>query len=140
VPVITVPKALRERLGEEGVEALVEPINAAYAHARDDTLTLAAEKFERRLAEVGARFETRLTEVEAKFERRLTEEVARLEALISQEVTRLEAKISQEVARLEAKIETKISEVKADLIRWMFLFWVGQLGAILGILLMFFRR
>jgi hypothetical protein len=66
--------------------------------------------------------------------------VARLEALISQEVTHLEAKISQEVARLEAKIETKISEVKADLIRWMFLFWVGQLGAILGILLMFFRR
>jgi len=103
VPVITVPKVLRERLGEEGVEALVELINAAYAHARDDTLTLAAEKFERRLTE---------------------------------EVARLEAKISQEVARLE----TKISEVKADLIRWMFLFWVGQLGAILGILLMFFRR
>jgi uncharacterized protein YicC (UPF0701 family) len=129
VPVITVPKVLRERLGEEGVEALVEPINAAYAHARDDTLTLAAEKFERRLTEEAARLEAKISQ-----------EVARLEALISQEVARLEAKISQEVARLEAKIETKISEVKADLIRWMFLFWVGQLGAILGILLMFFRR
>ncbi len=52
--------------------------------------------------------------VEEKFERRLSEEVTRL--------------------------DVKISEVKADLIRWMFIFWVGQLGALLGILFAFFRR
>jgi hypothetical protein len=39
-----------------------------------------------------------------------------------------------------AKLDVRISEVKADLIRWMFIFWVGQIGATLGILFAFFRR
>jgi hypothetical protein len=30
--------------------------------------------------------------------------------------------------------------VRADLLRWMFVFWVGQIGALLGILFAFFRR
>lgn len=91
MPLISVPKVLREKLGEEGADALVELINATSEQAKGDVLTF----------------------VEEKFERRLTEEVARL--------------------------DMKISEVKADLIRWMFIFWVGQLGAILGILFAFFR-
>lgn len=55
-----------------------------------------------------------LTVVEEKFERRLIEEVS--------------------------KLDVKISETKADLIRWMFIFWVGQIGALLGILFVFFRK
>lgn len=31
------------------------------------------------------------------------------------------------------KLESKISETKADLIRWMFLFWIGQTAAVLAI-------
>jgi len=38
-----------------------------------------------------------------------------------------------------AALKIQSAEVKADLIRWMFIFWVGQLGAILGILLVFFK-
>jgi hypothetical protein len=34
--------------------------------------------------------------------------------------------------RLEARIDAKIAEAKAELIRWMFLFWVGQTGVILA--------
>ena len=52
--------------------------------------------------------------VEEKFERRLAEEVG--------------------------KLRQEIAEVKADIIRWMFLFWVGQIGVITGILFAFFKR
>ena len=38
------------------------------------------------------------------------------------------------------KLDVKISETKADLIRWMFVFWMGQIGALLGILFTFFRK
>jgi hypothetical protein len=114
VPILTVPKVLREKLGEEGTDALVELINQANGHTKTDVLGFVEEKFERRLSEEVAKFERRLSEEVAKFDRRLSEEVARL--------------------------DVKISEVKADLIRWMFIFWVGQLGAILGILFAFFRR
>ena len=92
MPIVTVPKVLREKLGEDGADALVDLINVANDHTKADVLTF----------------------VEEKFERRLSEEVA--------------------------KLDVKISEVKADLIRWMFIFWVGQLGAILGVLFTFFRK
>ncbi|MBF0536887.1 MAG: hypothetical protein HQL03_01395 [Nitrospirae bacterium] len=31
---------------------------------------------------------------------------------------------------LEAKFDTKLPEVKADILKWTFLFWIGQLAAI----------
>jgi hypothetical protein len=39
----------------------------------------------------------------------------------------------EDVIRLESKFETKLSETKADLIKWMFLFWIGQTAAVLAI-------
>jgi len=33
-----------------------------------------------------------------------------------------------------AKLETRIAESKADLIKWMFVFWIGSVGVISGIM------
>ena len=52
--------------------------------------------------------------VEEKFERRLTEEIA--------------------------KLDKKISETKAELIKWMFIFWAGQIIVLVAILNLFFKR
>lgn len=32
------------------------------------------------------------------------------------------------------RIERRLSEVKADLIKWMFVFWIGQIAVIIGII------
>jgi leucyl aminopeptidase (aminopeptidase T) len=123
---------LRDKLGEDGAEALVSLINAAGDQTKADALTFAEEKFERRISEEAA-----------KLDRRITEEVARLDNRITEEVAKLDRRITEEVAKLEVKmanLDAKISEVKADLIHWMFIFWVGQLGATIGILFAFFRR
>ena len=53
------------------------------------------------------------TFVEEKFERRLSEEMA--------------------------KLRGEMHKNQVATIRWMFVFWVGQIGAILGILFAFFR-
>ena len=37
-------------------------------------------------------------------------------------------------------VRKEISESKADMIKWMFIFWIGQVGAILGILYLFFKK
>ncbi|MCS7312472.1 MAG: CCDC90 family protein [Acidobacteria bacterium] len=143
MPVITVPKVLRDKLGEEGADALVELINAASDRTQADVLTFVEEKFERRLSEEAAKFNSRLSEEIAKLDHRISEEVARLDRRITEEAARLDRRITEEVARLEVRLaglEAKIAEVRADLIRWMFIFWVGQLGAILGILFAFFRQ
>lgn len=89
--IISVPKPLREKLGEEGSDALIELLNRQTESEKGDIIQL----------------------VEEKFERRLSEEMA--------------------------KVNERISAVQANLIKWMFLFWIGQVGAILGILFAFFR-
>ncbi|MBI5307359.1 MAG: hypothetical protein HZB37_03240 [Planctomycetes bacterium] len=52
MPVITIPKILREKLTEEGAEALVDIINKADERQKEDIICFVEEKFERRLAEV----------------------------------------------------------------------------------------
>lgn len=96
--VIAIPEPLREKLGPEAAQALVELLNRTGQGMRDDVVTLAAERFERRLAE---------------------------------EMTQL--------TRAMAELETRLAHRMGDQIRWMFAFWVTQIGAVLGILFAFFR-
>jgi len=156
--ILTVPKVLREKLGDEGVEALIALLNEAARHERDNLLGILAERFERRVTEEGKRLEVQIAEVEAKLDHRITEEVSRLEVQIAavekrldnritEVEARLEQRITEEVARLEqriaaveAKLDSRIAEVKvalseryASLVRWMFIFWAGQIGVIVAL-------
>jgi hypothetical protein len=45
------------------------------------------------------------------------------------------AKVREDLAKVEGRLEVKISEVKSDVIRWMFGFFVAMLIAILGLYL-----
>ena len=58
--------------------------------------------------------EAAIIKVEEKFERRLTEEIS--------------------------KLDKKISETKAYIIKWMFIFWAGQIGILVAVLDLFFKR
>lgn len=84
--IITIPKILREKLTDEGANALVEILDKVEDRSQAHTA------------------ET----VELKFEKRLTEEISRL--------------------------EKKIESTKTDIIKWMFIFWIGQFASIVGIL------
>ena len=42
----------------------------------------------------------------------------------------------QDIANLEIKLE----KTRADIIKWMFLFWIGQLASLIAILELFFKR
>ena len=84
MPVITIPKILREKLSKEGADALVEVINKADERQKEDIVSFVEEKFERRLAE-------------------------------------------------------EIGKVRAEIIKWMFIFIFGQFWAIVGVLFVFFK-
>ena len=62
--------------------------------------------------------------VEDKFDRRFTEEMA---------------KVNQRITEENYRVNQKISESHANLIKWMFIFWMGQIGMMLGILFAFFK-
>ncbi len=39
-----------------------------------------------------------------------------------------------------SEIDSKISNSRADLIKWMFIFWIGQIAATFGFILLFIRK
>ena len=46
----------------------------------------------------------------------------------------------EEIANLRYDIRKELGEHKADNFKWMFLFWTGQVGAMLGIVFLFFKK
>jgi len=90
MPVISIPRSLREKLGDEATEALTDVIKEIDIEARKDALALAEEKLERRLVE--------------------------------------------EMSKLRIEMHTELGNLKADMIKWMFIFWLGQIGVLSGII------
>ena len=83
---IVLPGILKDKFGEAVAQALVDLINQMAAQAKDQTVEV----------------------VEDRFERRLTEEIGRL--------------------------RVDMEKIRADLIKWMFIFWVGQVAITIGII------
>ena len=133
--IVTVPKVLREKLGEEGAEALVALLNEAAHHERNNLLGILEERFERRVTEEGNRIDRRITEEVAKLEQQITE----VEAKLDRRITEVEARLGERITEVEARLGERMAGMRADLIRWMFLFWVGQIGMLVAILWAFLR-
>ena len=46
----------------------------------------------------------------------------------------------EEITNLRYDIRKEIGEHKADTIKWMFIFWIGQIAAMLGTVFVFFKK
>lgn len=101
--VSAVPTIVRERLGDAVAEALAEWVGHLEERAKDRTLEVVEERFERRVAE-----ET--------------------------------GKLRVEIQTMRAELTGRIEGVRAEIIKWMFIFWVGQVGTLTAILFAFFKR
>jgi hypothetical protein len=87
---LRVVPVLRQRLGEDGSEALTEMVFAAAQDWRDDVLT----------------------QVERRFESRLT----------------------QEISGLRIEVTRELAAMRVENLRWSFVFWISQLGAMAALL------
>jgi hypothetical protein len=88
---LRVPTALADRLGERGAEDLVVLLRSVRTEWSNDVLTLATERYERRL----------------------TEEVSRLRVDFAQEIGRLRADVSRELAT------TRVDQFKWSFAFWL---------------------
>jgi molecular chaperone GrpE (heat shock protein) len=67
-------------------------------------------------------------------------EIAHLRAEVKEDITNLRAEVKEDMANMEsrfkqeiANLKTLIANFKADIIKWMFIFWLGQVTIISGI-------
>ena len=143
-------KLFYERLGEQVANELVDWFNAVDStykaelrefnelnFARFDAkveqrFAQADAKLEQRFAAVEAKFEQRFAAVEAKFEQRFAQADAKLEKRLADLKSELMGEIGAVSQRL-GQLPTQMADLKAELIKWMFLFWAGT--ALAGLLL-----
>ncbi len=73
---------------------------------------------------------------------RLTDEGARALAEILNQVEDNSNKRTLEVAeqKFERRLSEEIGKLRADIIKWMFIFWVGQAAMVIGIMQAFLSK
>ena len=136
--IISIPKPLREKLGEEGTDALVQVLNENEKETRSSVIDFAEQRFERSLGREIAGVRVDLADAE----KRLMEQIAGVRVDLADAEKRFEKHLTEEIAgvRVEiADLRSSIQKSKSDTIKWMFLFWIGQIGAVLGIILAVFK-
>src|SRR6266542_211997 len=98
--VITVPRPLREKLGEEGTDALVALINEAGENNKTLVIEVVEERFERRLAEELGKLCAEIAEAMGKLRAELFGEVSKLRVEIAGEIS----KMREETSKLRAEM------------------------------------
>lgn len=83
---LRVVPALRQQLGDDGTEALVEMTYTAVSQAREDALNAFDQRFTR------------------------------------------------DLAALKVDVTKELAHMRVEILRWSFLFWITQLGAMAGLL------
>ena len=141
-----VPGALRERLGEEGTFGLVDLLDRTGRAWKVEVLETAGDRFARALAEESARIRTLIAEQGARLEARLAEQGARFDARLAEHGARLEAALAEQGARFDgrlagqaAQFDGRLADLRAELLKWSFLFWIGQVAAMAALLAFMLR-
>ena len=131
MPAVVIPRLLRDAFGDDVSESLVDFFNELLANSRQETIIFVEEKFERRLTEDLARLDKRITEEIGQ----LRQEMVEGNAQLRQEMVGGNAQLRTEMANVKAELSAQIADYHARQLRWMFVFWIGQVGVIVAILL-----
>ncbi len=148
-----------DKLGERIAQELVDLFNDMDANLRSDLRELNGINFDRfddrlhqRLAESDARWQTALAERDTRWERERAARDARFETRLAEmdakwetRLAEMDAKWETRLAAMDAKweirfsrMEARMADLRAELIKWMFIFWAGStfttLGAAIAIL------
>lgn len=121
---------LRERIGVEATDALSTMMNESSRSMAEEIVRALDERFERRLTEGVSVLNQRLTAEISGLNQRLTAEISGVNQRLTGEISGLTVEMHKGFGELRAEIANGKSEV----IRWAFLFWLGQFGAVCGFL------
>jgi hypothetical protein len=152
VDVHAVPPALRLALGPDATRALVETLERSHHDARPAMIAACTERFDRRLveevshlrvemAQQGADLRQEMAQLGAALRQEmgqlgvdLRQEMGRLGVDLRQEMGRLGVDLRQEMGQLGVGLRADVSAGRVEMVKWLFLFWVGQVIAMAGIM------
>jgi len=125
-----VAPALRERLGPEATDGLLATLDETGREWTTAVVTQMVDRFERRLTEGMSGLRVELAAQRAELREGLASQRAEfLEAIATQG-----AGLRSAVAEQGAALRSEIAASRSDILRWMFIFWTGQLIALAALL------
>ena len=108
----SVPAALSERLGPDATSGLLQVFELERRTWSDEVLNIGAERFERRLAETASSLRVQIAESEAR---------------LRQELSAMEVRMLREILG-------EIAGSRVELLRWSFVFGIGQVVAVSAVM------
>jgi len=106
VSTVRIYDTLKSHLGEADARQLIEYLEGLMREARGELATKADFKAENVL----------------------------LRSDLEKQIAELRADLEKQIANLRIEFKTDIAEVKSDLVKWMFFFWIGQVAAVFGLI------
>jgi len=154
-----VSAALRERLGDAATAGLLQLFNDARREWMADVMAAASDRFERRLVEEASKLHAQMTaglsgirqemaELRSDIQREMSEfqggirqameagagalrqELVESRNGLQRELAELRSSLSQQSAEIRNDLRTEMADQRFELLKWAFLFWVGQFFAV----------
>ena len=92
--------ALRDRLGESGTRELSEFVEQHSESVRADVITIVTERLD----------DTKI--------------------VLAAQIGDLKADLAEKIADVKVELSDRLSDLRVELLRWSFLFWIGQVAAL----------
>jgi hypothetical protein len=137
-----VPAALARRLGEDGTEGLLSVLDATRDEWSETVMTLAADRFERRLTQEVSALRVDLARELGAFRADVGREIAALRVEFGREITALRVEFGREIGELRAEIagfRVEMAGIRVEQLKWSFVFWVGQVAVTGGLVALMVR-
>jgi hypothetical protein len=151
--IVVLPEVIEQKLKVNERKEVIDFINDLVADTSDglkkDIIEILEERFEKKLSVELVNLKLELMEKISISGTQLNERITNTEIQLSDRITKVEAQLIKTEAQLNERITTgneklkaelveKIANSKAETIKWMFIFWIGNvitiIGGIIGIL------
>jgi len=116
-------------LAKKVIKAIEESLSAIEEKAKEQKVIVKTELKDELTKELVTKEELKATEERLRGEIKATEEKLR------GEIKAIEEKLRGEIKATEERLRAEIHRWRADTIKWMFIFWLGQIGTFAGILI-----
>ncbi len=131
-----VPSVLRERLGDPATAGLLAVLDHSRTVWTSHVIDIVGNRFERRLVEETSKLRVEMTQGFAG----IRQDLADVRASLRQELADGIGAVRQETAALRqemmtgfAAIRQEMADQRFEILKWAFLFWVGQFFAVAGL-------
>ena len=135
-----VTKSIEEALSDpelarKVIKAIEGSLSAIEERAREQKVIIRSELKDELTKELVTKGELEATEERLKREiEKVRGEIKVTEGKLRGEIKAAEEKLRGEIKATEERLRSEIHRWRADTIKWMFIFWIGQLAAFAGIL------